>query len=240
MVLTDSKIIGTLTSFPIIGHFLVGLTLFYGVKKFFKEIEDILSDSFKFKIALGLVSVKPSRQAENLPSTFVTLFDRVFGSKHLSLRCFVRSSLASYIAVAFSATLGWLLRGYPELFIGRDHVNMTQNVVSTAVLYSLFLNIFPDYLSLLQTRWLLSVMRGTRSTARLVLLVLLNFYLTVTIGHIASQVGFFATLSRMYGSVGQTLTLSVSFADILTEALWHPLSGFGWHLIRCFGSTPLF
>ena len=88
---------------------------------------------------------------------FCNLFDAVFGKKHLSWHCFIRSSLASVIAVLilyvlFSEVLGVTgERALGELSLWK------------AVLFAAVINIFPDYLSLFETRWLLKRFENIQS-----------------------------------------------------------------------------
>jgi len=69
------------------------------VWKFFERVEAILSDQTKFEIAVQLVSVETVRRIQPWVETFISMFDRVFGPKHLSLSCFWRSCVAPPAAV---------------------------------------------------------------------------------------------------------------------------------------------
>jgi hypothetical protein len=85
------------------------------------------------------------------PEHFCNLFDSVFGAKHLSLRCFIRSALASVFSVVllyvlFAEVLGVL---DPESRAGGEMP------IGKALLLGAAINIIPDYLSLFETRWLL-------------------------------------------------------------------------------------
>ncbi len=64
----------------------------------------LLNQERKDEIALWLMGAQTE---ENWSKSFTSLFDAVFGARHLSLRCFLRSAIASLIAVA----LIWLLMG---------------------------------------------------------------------------------------------------------------------------------
>ena len=80
------------------------------VWKFFERGEGVLKDETKKKIArwwrvrnveTGLIAEK----AEPWPETFAKIFDRVFGTKHLSWRCFGRSAIAATLATLLAACL---------------------------------------------------------------------------------------------------------------------------------------
>jgi len=61
------------------------------VWKFFERVEGLLADTTKFEIAVWLVGIKTADQVKTWPDTFIRMFDRVFGTKHLSWKCFWRS-----------------------------------------------------------------------------------------------------------------------------------------------------
>ncbi|MGC1498039.1 MAG: tetratricopeptide repeat protein, partial [Sulfitobacter sp.] len=88
---------------------------------------------------------------------FCNAFDRIFGENHLSIRCFARSTLASFVAVIalwvlFDPILGLIsLRADTSL-------SLTQ-----ALLLGAAINIIPDYLSLYETRWLLKLFERIRN-----------------------------------------------------------------------------
>lgn len=66
------------------------------VWKFFERVEALLTDSTKFEVAVWLVGRKTlGEKVEPWPRTFARVFDRVFGTKHLSWSCFWRSCVAS-------------------------------------------------------------------------------------------------------------------------------------------------
>ncbi len=64
----------------------------------------LLNQERKDEISLWLMG---AQSEDNWSRSFVSLFDAVFGGRHLSLRCFLRSAAASLIAVAAI----WLLMG---------------------------------------------------------------------------------------------------------------------------------
>ena len=75
------------------------------VWKFFERVESVLTDQTKLEIAVWLLGVKFRQKIEPWPDTFAKVFDRVFGEKHLSWKCFWRSSVASTILALVSTSL---------------------------------------------------------------------------------------------------------------------------------------
>src|ERR1700726_996139 len=84
------------------GRLAAGTVLAGIVWKFFERVEAVLTDQTKFEIAVWLVGVKVGQRAEPRPDTFARMFDRVFGTRHLSPRCFARSCAASMCALVLT------------------------------------------------------------------------------------------------------------------------------------------
>src|SRR4029453_729811 len=87
------------------------LALFTFILTLFTHAENVASPDLKLRITRWVKNVEP-RRASNWPSTFAQMFDHVFGSRHLTWRCFWRSCLASLAAVAILLLLWWAL--YPK------------------------------------------------------------------------------------------------------------------------------
>lgn len=110
------------------------------VWKCFEHVESVLTDATKFEIAVWLVGLNAEEKVP-WPETFAKVFDRVFGEKHLSWKCFWRSS-------AISLVLSFILlivrnRSYLPHLPSRGFLLAMQLPIS---------NILPDYLCLLVTR----------------------------------------------------------------------------------------
>ncbi len=90
---------------------------------------------------------------------FCNLFDCVFGRHHWSWRCFVRSSIASVLAVVLLYIL------FAEILGVMGRRTLGNLSLWQAVLLGAAINIIPDYLSLFETRWLLKRFERVRSFA---------------------------------------------------------------------------
>jgi len=165
----------------------VGVGLMYVIDKFFKFVEEKLTDDTKLEIAVWLLGVKVGQKLEPWPETFAKVFDRLFGSRHISWKCFGRSILSSYtlgvIALfVFSPEVGpttvGLIKDHHLLLVLVDLVGMF-----------LIINALPDYISLLKTRWLLERMRSV-SLYFYPAILLLDLIITVGL----SFVGYLAYL----------------------------------------------
>jgi hypothetical protein len=174
----------------------------------FVRAEKALSEDAREKVAGWVAEADLGKGIRSIPHQFALLFDRVFGERHLSLRCFLRSTVASVVAVVIVATLLrpprlWSESGDP-LFVWAG-----------MALLGLMFNAIPDYLSLLETRWAVGWMRRSK---RLVAPLLVDLVVTVLI-----------SLGWLYVLGNQMMTVSrdgvrMHLFPIIVEEVLHP----GW------------
>ena len=127
----------------------LGCAFFYVVAKGSAH----LSDDNKARLSLYLQGDAIGTWAEN----FCALFDTVFGERHFSLKTFLRSAIASVLAVlALYVLLGPIL-GHLGTRSGETIPWLQVLAIGAAI------NILPDYLSLWETRWMLQVFRKVRN-----------------------------------------------------------------------------
>lgn len=140
------------------------------VWKFFDKVEDKLNDDTKLEIAVWLLGVKPiGPKMEPWPDTFAKVFDRVFGTKHLSWKCFWRSCIASYSVFLIAPLWGAMfVPGFRKTLWSFFAVGWITNAL-------------PDYISLLETRFVLSIMRKTQNLILRLLLLVCDLILTVAV-----------------------------------------------------------
>ncbi len=112
---------------------------------------------------------------------FNKFFDSVFGEKHFSVKCFIRSCIGSLFAVII---LFGIFDGAFDFFT--DGVKNSARIETEFTFYQVIglcftLNFIPDYLSLLQTRWVLQKMELVSSTVGKLTLMIVDLILTATI-----------------------------------------------------------
>jgi hypothetical protein len=167
------------------GQLIAGAALAGIVWKFFERVEAVLTDQTKFEIAVWLVGVNVGKTVEPWPDTFAKMFDRVFGTKHLSWRCFMRSCLTSYACFLLALIIMTAIRQESFAF------QFLQIQFSRFLLFlaPLFVTVFPDYLSLLETRFLLRVMQRYRYFSLWTFILVLDIFLTGVTGVVALNLG---------------------------------------------------
>ena len=114
--------------------------------KLSKEVDERLNDETKLEIAVWLVGVQVSKEMEGWQRSWGDILDRLFGKKHFSFRCFLRSFFASCLAFLLSSVFTGtsLFDSWTDFFI--------------ELIIVLLVTSIPDYLALLQTRRLLKKM----------------------------------------------------------------------------------
>ena len=139
------------------------------------KADDAISLQLKRDISLWLRGLDPAaigRSVQEWPTHFAALFDWVFGKKHLSWRCFFRSSIASLIAfvictfIYLQAAPGELDASFERFGRGLgDELGIPGSLAATLALLGIaaIANLLPDYVSLLETRWVIGRMGRTPS-----------------------------------------------------------------------------
>ncbi|TQV82844.1 hypothetical protein [Aliikangiella coralliicola] len=166
-----------------------GLAIFYAVVKFFKTIESSLSEYSKNQITVWLKGQKPNiiipnESAEktnfSLAHTFSNLLDVVFTNKHLSLKCLYRSTLATFIAISLFTLLHYTIidfNPFELLFINSESFFFWLLDFFGSIL---LISVLPDYISLLQSRFIIHKMKSSKSRG-IILLLLIDFVLSAII-----------------------------------------------------------
>jgi hypothetical protein len=165
------------------GQLAAGAALAGIVWKFFERVEAVLNEDTKLEIAVWLLDRKPlSPTFQNWPDTFAKVFGLVFGEKHLSWKCFGRSCLATLTACAVCLLgLVMYLRFVPFSIITLNG----KLVLTLAGLSSIGLFLF-DYVSLLETRFALNLLRRWSSWFVVLMILIADVVVTGITGAIPS------------------------------------------------------
>ncbi len=161
------------------------------VWKIFERIENVLTEGTKQEIAswLRVRSIDAALVAESLtnwPNTFTKIFDRVFGTRHLSWKCLLRSLAASSTVTVLLVMLTPLLSRHHEP-VPNVAAPMKHDLLVTLMLLALT-NLIPDYIALLETRVVLGYMRRKVSATWWFGLMLIDIVLTVYTAEIGATI----------------------------------------------------
>ena len=149
-----------------------------GVWFLFDKADAIASSEVQEQAAHWLASSRREDFFNAAPERFAAVFDAVFGRRLISARRIVSSTIASVVALSV-VTLLWASVNLPRVHIrhalGTDTVLTVRESLDLQVLLSgagvvlplaLLLNLVPDYLSLIQTRWAIGWAARTRTISR--------------------------------------------------------------------------
>lgn len=153
-----------------------------GVWALFERAETVLTSDARVAISKWLRNLDPGSSVINWTGTFVMVFDRLFGERHFSWKCFFRSAIASLVTViiVFILALSLFLKKSQELQ-GPELIEVSRFIISSIIplLFAFsILNLIPDYLSLLETRYVLRWMSSATTVRRNLLLLFLDFVFT--------------------------------------------------------------
>ena len=187
-----------------------------GVWFLFDKAERTLSDDVRANVVGWLRATDSTREAfRSIPDQFALMFDRVFGEKHLSWKCFLRSSLASIVSVVVVGSLTGANQFLTEV-LGGSLVGWVFVVPLSALV-----NTVPDYLSLLESRWAIKL---AQRSGRLLRVLTLDLFLTAMISSLLVSAVFFALLgsfpSILTGSPLVTIMLLVMFLSAFFTSVW--------------------
>jgi hypothetical protein len=173
----------------------------------FEKSEIVIKDETRSSIARWLQNSKITTDHTNWPKDFAEIFDRIFGYKHFTLRCFLRSCLASIVAVfilcLMAAAHDW------RKFAWQWGPNFGS--AALAIFFaSAICNLIPDYLALLETRLVLRWMSRTSSSLAHVGYLLVDI---IIIG-LTSVLGIFLFALFMRAELGGLATRQFSIEDV--------------------------
>lgn len=137
-------------------QFCVGFAIFGGIWHAFARIDPLISPTAKRKLSDWLLHVDVQAGLDRWPGVFLTIFDRIFGSRHFTWKCFRRSTYFSIAGVLILTVVWASIR--PDEFHTFLHGDLAFDRFLFPILI-LLLNIIPDYVSLLQTRTLLGFLK---------------------------------------------------------------------------------
>ncbi len=120
-------------------------------------IDGRLDPTAKKAIGHWLQNAKPEERFARWPSQFVAVFDRIFGSNHLTWRCFLVSAAVSLILGTLCFVAFVSLAYEPPVGEPADSSMDYIGVFLAIVVALASVNVLADYVSLLETRLILDI-----------------------------------------------------------------------------------
>jgi len=158
-------------------------TIMGAVYWFFHVLGEIASQPLRERVSRWIGGEDLSGISRSWPDTFVNLFDALFGNL-LSFRGLIRSVLASGICIVLVAIFAFVLRPNEiALWLaatfelgGRWWIAVMALIMIPAIFNGL-----PDYLSLIETRWILGMLKRNQRLRNVLVLLVVDWVLTSAI-----------------------------------------------------------
>lgn len=158
--------------------------------KICKSAEDDVDDTYRRRLKRWFL--RESNQDDEPPNwagSFITLYDHTFGTRPWTINFFLRSCLATTIFAALMILVYWGAgRITPEAYADFVDLQFEEETEWQQIQWLLVVfvgNLFIDYFSLIETRWILRKIEG-RSKSVSIFLVILDVFLTFVIFYVIS------------------------------------------------------
>jgi hypothetical protein len=207
-----------------------GLVLIAFIWKLFEKAEAVASLPLKKAISDWLLNLEVKGEFSNWRAAFGTVFDRIFGERHFSWRCFSRSCLASIVTVSI-LFLFWVGQTSDD-----PHTEITDILVSRRGLTYFYINLLllyvicnflPDYVSLLKTRRIIGILSTPGSFLRIPFWLFIDAIGSTLIALVALAVFFLFIGEGIRHRPGYDLPLRTT-----QEILWWLLVTFRSDMLR--------
>ena len=185
-----------------------------GVAKAFDWFDGLISDDSRVALWIYLADLPTDERIDSWATIFPKLIDKVFGERALSIKFFLRSCIASLLAVT-ACYLLYLRTHYvaPEMAMfegmGFPHgwTLIRTDSFRVVTYYAIFLNLVPDYCSLLVSRTIVQLMSKVSSSAVILCLLVTDLILTCSLSFIVIEEGFPFVLSQLSSLIAHELWL---------------------------------
>lgn len=170
-------------------------------------------------------------------SGFLAAFDAVFGARALSWRRIAASALAT---VGCSVLLWILFQPVMGLLGTRSEYRLD---LAEVVLFALLINALVDYLSLIETRWLLGRFAHVRGLAGQILLLAMDLVLTGVLIYLAINAFRLARgepALHLFEMMAAYSPYAIFFYSTFLTSVWAWAYALGMSVVRILGSRTLF
>lgn len=141
-----------------VGIWIAGTAVIIGL---LKTTESLLTNNAKKDLASWLKRGKNHSDINQWPQAIENVFIKIFGPRHWSWKCFIRSAIISIAGVFFFSILFYLV-DFDKWLNGPAYLKKTKALIAFFGL-GIILNIIPDFFCLLQTRVALRWMSKTQN-----------------------------------------------------------------------------
>jgi hypothetical protein len=159
----------------------------YGVAKVFDYFEGLISDRSRVALWYHLADIPSDERIDSWGAVFPKLIDRVFGERALSWKFVSRSCIASLISVGITLAL--------HLRFKHSRSGPSLDLV---LLNGIAANCFPDYGSILVSRFIVRKMTPDSTVLKIAFLLVIDFVVTTIVALIGTTIIFMVSHFREY------------------------------------------
>ena len=145
-----------------------------GIWFLFEKAEDTISKQSRDSLSAWINNFNLGQVTPKWTSHFVTVFDQVFTKYHFSFRCFLRSCVASSV-ISLIVFLIWKSQ-HEDIYKYYLENGTFLKAAIGGITGIIIFNWIPDYISLLETRYVLNFMSNSKSIVKIILLLILDFF----------------------------------------------------------------
>lgn len=143
--------------------------------KVFGDVDDLFSSEVKQKLSNGLKSTNYGSYYSAAVVSFNNLSDKLFGKSIISFRSLAVSAALS-LGSAYIITLLWI--AIDTRFLD---VLIQSGFIKAVLIIPIFLNIIPDFLSIIETRLVAKLLTRTKSIFLQFVILVFDFFVTMAI-----------------------------------------------------------
>jgi len=227
-----------------IGFLGTSSAIFLATNALFYKSDDYFSKDFKEDVSLRLLCIGEKNNNRLWPSHFVKLFDFIFLKKeylssgykvknYISFTTFIKSCFASFIGflilILIGATVG------PEEF-KNSLINGSYVDFVWFFIFGAFINLIPDYFSLIQTRTIIELFKQSDSLIKSFGYIFLDLMLTILIFILGYSI--FLIIGAIYFEFDINITSGFSVYEKWKEISW--VGNGGFNLLGLYFYTSFF
>lgn len=190
----------------------------------FKWFDSVISSEFRTKCASFILGKKYESYLIILPDIAAQIIDRIFGSKHFSIKCFFRSLLFSTLSLILTFIVSILYDSNKISYFIRFNSNLKIKYGFIVVLVWLLFCVIPDYIMLGKTRGIIWILRRIKlGEVRLIFIGMVDFFiisLTFMLLFVATQVIFLNIYSFGTGKLPNESIISIVRASYFEVAIF--------------------
>lgn len=190
------------------------------VASIFVATHAVARTRFNEELSYALRNFDFERWSKSWQDKFATLIDIVFGKKPLSFSFFFRSCVASFTAVFLLFIVFLIIAGIgPRTYIA----SWPPGRLIPGLAFLILGNFVPDYLSLLETRFLVRRMDGSSTLLRVALFLMVDFVATIIVfGLVNPPISFMRFVSVGIADVDKLIGIYVQKPNLILGWLFSP------------------